>query len=531
MDKFKRLTFSQILTFVFILSGILSLTMTKGINFHVMLIILICGSSLILLTAILLFLIPKGGTHIIYLFLIFILSFLYASYRNTKFPYPYGEFARVKVKLLSDPRVQRKAIQFTARVKGVYLKRSSEKPEREESGREKPVSDIPGHEIPGRFPRQKVLLNLPFGTTPLQRGDTIQVSGIFVDLPYERAQSYAHYLESKSIGAIFEGSSEGIYIIKKPARYSFIHLSNKLKRYINRVNKGLLLWPQGEFAVALFTGNRANLPADVIKSFRRSGTMHLLAVSGLHIGYLVMFFLLFFKVFQIKHTVIYLLLIGIIIFYMIFIGDSPSVKRASIMFLMGIFTFLFDRDRNYLNILSITFNILWISNPLLIVNPGFLLSFSATFAILFLVPRTLGYLKKIMPSFLAIPITVSICIQVYLLPVLFSFFGSFPYITVAANLPVVPLAGISLALEILYLALYPLFLPLAVIIAEVNIVVITMILRLTRFFSRVPPLMFDGFPLYLIPVYFLVITAGFWLLFQRLDMADAGTKAISSKTD
>lgn len=505
--------------------------MTKGINFHVMLIILICGSSLILLTAILLFLIPKGGTHIIYLFLIFILSFLYASYRNTKFPYPYGEFARVKVKLLSDPRVQRKAIQFTARVKGVYLKRSSEKPEREESGREKPVSDIPGHEIPGRFPRQKVLLNLPFGTTPLQRGDTIQVSGIFVDLPYERAQSYAHYLESKSIGAIFEGSSEGIYIIKKPARYSFIHLSNKLKRYINRVNKGLLLWPQGEFAVALFTGNRANLPADVIKSFRRSGTMHLLAVSGLHIGYLVMFFLLFFKVFQIKHTVIYLLLIGIIIFYMIFIGDSPSVKRASIMFLMGIFTFLFDRDRNYLNILSITFNILWISNPLLIVNPGFLLSFSATFAILFLVPRTLGYLKKIMPSFLAIPITVSICIQVYLLPVLFSFFGSFPYITVAANLPVVPLAGISLALEILYLALYPLFLPLAVIIAEVNIVVITMILRLTRFFSRVPPLMFDGFPLYLIPVYFLVITAGFWLLFQRLDMADAGTKAISSKTD
>ena len=531
MDKFKRLTFSQILTFVFILSGILSLTMTKGINFHVMLIILICGSSLILLTAILLFLIPKGDTYIIYLFLIFILSFLYASYRNTKFPYPYGEFAGVKVKLLSDPRVQRRAIQFTARVKGVYLKRSSEKPGRDIPEREEPVSDIPGHEIPGRFPRQKVLLNLPFITTPLQRGDTIQVSGIFVDLPYERAQSYAHYLESKSIGAIFEGSSEGIYIIKKPARYSFIHLSNKLKRYINRVNKGLLLWPQGEFAVALFTGNRANLPDDVIKSFRRSGTMHLLAVSGLHIGYLVMFFLLFFKVFQIKHTVIYLLLIGIIIFYMIFIGDSPSVKRASIMFLMGIFTFLFDRDRNYLNILSITFNILWISNPLLIVNPGFLLSFSATFAILFLVPRTFGYLKKIMPSFLAIPITVSICVQVYLLPVLFSFFGSFPYITVAANLPVVPLAGISLALEILYLALYPLFLPLAVIIAEVNIVVITMILRLTRFFSRVPPLMFDRFPMYLIPVYFLVITAGFWLLFQRLDMADAGTKVISSKTD
>ena len=209
MDKFKRLTFSQILTFVFILSGILSLTMTKGINFHVMLIILICGSSLILLTAILLFLIPKGNTYIIYLFLIFILSFLYASYRNTKFPYPYGEFAGVKVKLLSDPRVQRRAIQFTARVKGVYLKRSSEEPGHEESGRDISKREEPGREIPGRFPRQKVLLNLPFITTPLQRGDTIQVSGIFVDLPYERAQSMPITWKAKVLALFLKAPQRG----------------------------------------------------------------------------------------------------------------------------------------------------------------------------------------------------------------------------------------------------------------------------------------------------------------------------------
>jgi len=404
------------------------------------------------------------------------------------------------MKLLSDPKIRMKTLQYTARLKGMNYPYS------------KPDKRIIVH-----FTQQKILLNLPFMKVFPQRGDMVEVEGIFMELPYEKSKDYAIYLKSRSIGAIFEGHSRGFAILKNPNPYFITALSNKLKSYVKRVNSRLLLWPQSEFVTALFTGNRDNLPRSVIESFKRSGTMHILAVSGLHIGFLIFFFFLFFKILRVNQIVSYIILIGIVTFYMIFIGDSPSVKRASLMVLCGIGVFLYDRDRDYLNILSITFNILWVSSPLIIINPGFMLSFSATFAILFLVPYLKRFFESIMPSFLAASLSVSAGVQVYLLPVMLSFFGSFSYINIIANLPIVPLAGLSLALEILCLIFYSLFLPLAVIFAEVNIVIVAIILRLAHFFSRVPPITVQGVPIYIIPFYFLAVTAGIWLLFKRAD--------------
>jgi len=120
-----------------------------------------------------------------------------------------------------------------------------------------------------------------------------------------------------------------------------------------------------------------------------------------------------------------------------------------------------------------------------------------------------------MPPKIAGLLAVSLGVQIYLFPVLLSYFGVFPYITVVANLPIVPLAGISLGLEMTYLALYPVFLPLAVIIAETNLFVISTILRLNMVFSRVPTISVRGFPPYLIILYFALVTAVILLLTRK----------------
>jgi competence protein ComEC len=276
-----------------------------------------------------------------------------------------------------------------------------------------------------------------------------------------------------------------------------------------------LFWPQSEFLTALITGVRDRLPREIIENFRLSGTMHILAVSGLHIGFLVFFFVLIFKIFRLSQYVSSILLFVIVLFYMIFIGDAPSVKRASLMVMCGILIFLFDRDRDYLNVLSLAFNMLWVANPLIIINPGFILSFAATFAILFLAPSLLKIFGKVMPPFLAVSLSVSLGIQIYLFPVMLSYFGTFSYINIVANLPIVPLTGLALALELLTLLVYPLFLPLAVVFAEVNLVVVTTILHLARFFSNVAPLRVAGFPRYMIIPYFVIVTVGILLLFRR----------------
>ena len=490
MNRFRNLTLSQLVTLIFILSSLLSLKFGINVSFSSRLVVIMGGLAFIILSAVILLVIPRAGSVFAVLFLIFATSFLYASFRGSSFPFPYGDFVKVKLKLISDLRVNGNTAQFTARVENVL------------------IVHPPGTEKQSlRFPKSKVMLNIPAVKSMPQRGDTVNATGVFMDLPFEKSDSYARYLASKNIGAIFEGSSEGLKIVKYSKKYSIINISNKLKKYVKKVNNRLLLWPQSEFAFAIFTGNRDDLPQFIIETFRNSGTMHLLAVSGLHIGFLVMFFFLILRVLRIDRTVSYFLLTGIVVFYMIFIGDAPSVKRASIMVLLGIIIFIFDRDRNYLNVLSITFNILWAINPRTITNPGFLLSFSATFAILFLAPHFMKFFESIMPPIIAGPLAVSAGVQIYLFPVLLSYFGVFPYITVVANLPIVPLAGISLGLEMIYLALYPVFLPLAVIIAETNLFVITTILKLNMVFSRVPPISVSSFPQYLIIIYFVLVTA------------------------
>ena len=84
-----------------------------------------------------------------------------------------------------------------------------------------------------------------------------------------------------------------------------------------------------------------------------------------------------------------------------------------------------------------------------------------------------------------------------------------------ANIPIVPLTGLALALEMLTLLLYPLFLPVAIIFAEVNLVVVATILHLARIFSKVAPLRVAGFPRYIVPLYFVIVTVGIIVLFKR----------------
>jgi competence protein ComEC len=232
-----------------------------------------------------------------------------------------------------------------------------------------------------------------------------------------------------------------------------------------------------------------------------------------------------FKTAGLRQDVSFALLAALIVFYLVFIGDSPSVRRATLMALCGIAIFLFDRDRNYLNILALVFNILWVVSPLLIINAGSVLSFTATFAILFFVPHLKRMFDKILPSVLSAPVAVSAGIQLYLAPVMLFFFGSFSYINIVANLPIVPLTGLALALEILTLLTYPVSLPLAVIFSEVNTVVVATILRAAGFFARVPPITVSRMPLFAVPLSLLVLTASVQYAFR------SGSGVPEGKTD
>jgi ComEC/Rec2-related protein len=433
---------------------------------------------------------------------IFLLCLGYAGIQSIPRRYPYGRSVKTTIKLISYPSVQGRGLRFTARLLGVEGGEGVNGPQ---TGFEGALGG-----------KGKVLFSMPFPRELVSRGDTIKTEGVFFPLPFERSPGYANYLRSMGMTAVLEGYRGKVDLLRRPVRLSPVYLAVRVHRYVERVHKRLMLPAQGAFATALLTGSRENIPAYLTESFRDSGTMHILAVSGLHVGFLCLFMLFILRLIRVPKMFAYGLLALFVLFFMIFIGEKPSVRRASFMALCGIGCFLLDRDRDYLNVLALAFIILWITNPLSLLNPGFLLSFCATFGILFLMPVLYNQLARILPGFVAGSLAVTLSVQLFIFPVMASFFGSFAWINVVANLPIVPLAGVSLGLGVLTLLLYHLFLPLAVITAEVNTVVITSIARLADLFSRIPPLRIASFPPWLIPVYLLSVTVLLSLLIQRL---------------
>jgi competence protein ComEC len=481
-DSALSLSFAQKVSIILIAATLASLSLRLPKQIIVIYTVAVCGFSLV---AVPLRAIRKRGVEGFILFLcMFLLAIGFVQIRNIPTPFPLEKAVAVKMRLVSYPRITGRAIQFRA-----------------------VVLDVDNRRMRGR-----VLFSVPFTSKKIERGDAVEAQGMFFPLPFQRSEGYARYLRNSGIEAIFEGYSGRVSVLQETALTGPVHLANRMRRYIEDVHKGLLPPAQDAFATALLTGNRDFIPRELMEVFRRSGTMHILAVSGLHVGFLSLFLLFFLRLVRIPKLYAYILVGLFIVFFMIFIGERSSVRRASLMALCGIACYLFDRDRNYLNVLALSFIILWLINPLSLLNPGFLLSFSATFGILFLTPVLYRWLERFMPRYLAGSIAVTLSVQLFIFPVMAAYFRTFSYINLIANLPIVPLTGLSLALGVLTLLFYPLFLPLAVIIAEVNTVVIATIARLAAFFSHVPPLRVEGFPMKIVPVYLLCVTFGLWLL-------------------
>jgi len=546
----KRLTFPQKLALISVFAG----TLTAALSYTMIpvrlytLSIILCGVAVaVSATAILL---KQKSERVPAYAVIFFLLCAYSLYRYAPDIFPFGERVRLTFKITSYPVFRRNAFSFDARVLRIEIQEGaliddtlsdSNKAGSSFSGEDGLNSDgVRGsrHSIEnGGFGRNKVRdsgyytriagkkVHARVGGfgSEIKRGDTVALNGMFFALPDERFGSYGGYLRSTGTGALFEGYNAGGLVKKRPFGFSPIMLAGMLRDYILRVNKRVLPFPQNEFASALLTGDRSRLPRHMTDAFRKSGTMHILAVSGLHIGYLVIFIFFILRLFRLNRTVVYVLLVIFVLFFMIFVGEKPSVRRAASMTLCGIFCYIFDRDKNYLNALSLAFFILWLINPLSIENPGFLLSFCAVFGILFIAGSLYKKLRMYMPGLLAGSIAASAAVQVYIFPVMTAFFQEFPYINIVANIPIVPLAGVSLALEAATLVLYPVILPASLLLAEVNTVVIATMFRLARLFAGVPPVSIPHFPAAAIPLYLLAVSI---LLLPMAVRKDEGTVGI-----
>jgi len=265
---------------------------------------------------------------------------------------------------------------------------------------------------------------------------------------------YYKYLQSKDISAlVYIGSASYVKIVdnKTALGKNIIFkarkaISKSINEIYNKRTAGLLK--------GLLLADRSEIDYRVKENFINSGVIHVLAVSGLHVGFIVLiFFFLFSRASIYPRTI--LTIIGLIAFLFI-TNNPPSVFRATIMAVVMLLVFLSNRNYNAVNALAIAALILLIIDPAEIFNPGFQLSFSAVLSILIVYPlfdakiREFNVQNKFL-KYLILFIAVSLAAQLGTLPFTLIYFNKLSVVSLFANLLVIPMIGLIISLGILSL--------------------------------------------------------------------------------
>lgn len=210
---------------------------------------------------------------------------------------------------------------------------------------------------------------------------------------------------------------------------------------------------------ALLLGQRTDISSDTYEAYKNAGAVHLLAVSGLHIGILLWLLHVVFRPIELlpKGKTIKLLVLLVLLWsYAVLAGLSPSIIRAVSMFSFVAYSLYLKRPANTFNILALSvFFVLLAFDAGLLFSPGFQMSYAAVFAIVWIYPKLQAiwrpgqwFFRKVWQL-----LSVSLAAQLGVLPISLYYFHQFPALFFVSNLLVVPFLGLILGMGFLIVIL------------------------------------------------------------------------------
>jgi competence protein ComEC len=283
--------------------------------------------------------------------------------------------------------------------------------------------------------------------------------------------NYEEYLKKAGIsGYIYSSTNAGLIITEKE-EYFFAGLVYRVRSYISGIIDKLHSRRTSALLNGILLADRKDIEHEIRTDFINSGTAHVLAVSGLHVGFIILIFIIITGRFNLYiRSVITILAIIAFIFIT---GAPPSVLRASLMAVILITGFLTNRSTNIFNSLALSALLILLYDPSHLFLPGFQLSYMAVISIGIFYPMLLARINSFninnyaVRKFLLFS-AVSVSAQIGVLPLVLFYYSKLSLVSVAANIMVVPLIGMIVGIAFITLVAAPVFLPLAEIFASAN---------------------------------------------------------------
>ncbi|MEG0509026.1 MAG: DNA internalization-related competence protein ComEC/Rec2 [Eubacterium sp.] len=293
---------------------------------------------------------------------------------------------------------------------------------------------------------------------------------------------YALYLKAQGVsGQVFLKNSKILEIVGEEKTGSI----DKIHQVLAKTCDTFLKSDESGLVKGLLFGSK-DVTREVKDNFRNAGVSHILAVSGLHVGYvyaLVLFVLGFFKVKK-KSQIFFL--VPFLLFYVALTGFSPTVIRAAVMLSVLVLGQGIEEEYDGVNGLCLATLCILMIKPIQLFMAGFQLSFCAVLGILlFYKPLMRLYEKNIRkPGMIISSLCITICSTIGTLPASLYHFHTINFISLASNLLIVPLAGVLLVMSFVGIPIITFFPIMGNILGLPLAFLADGMLALTEFFSQ-----------------------------------------------
>lgn len=247
---------------------------------------------------------------------------------------------------------------------------------------------------------------------------------------------YSSYLRNYGVFTVLYSQDANLKIHdeKMNLKWAFLYKLNNVRNSILKTHSKYLKTPNLEILGGIVFGDDAVAPPDYIKnSFINSGLLHILAASGMNVGFIFSFWFFIMMFFKVPYKPAIISGMILVVIYTLMTGLGASVVRAALMLIFVLIGKLIDRDAHSISLLSFVAVLMLLYNPAYINDVGFQLSFLVTFGLLTTANIILQNIEKI-PNKISAAILIPIVAQIWVAPIQMFYFNTFSLYAIFANI-------------------------------------------------------------------------------------------------
>lgn len=261
-------------------------------------------------------------------------------------------------------------------------------------------------------------------------------------------KSYRDYLYNQGIFSVMNVDMAGSVVrLKKNKGLVLKELALRLKDTMEAIIFNRVSFVPASIMDAMILGEKRNIPVLINNSMMKSGTVHILVVSGFNVALVAFIIILFLKLIRVPRLMRSYIAIPLIIIYCLMAGASTPVIRAAIMAIIFILAHLIRREPDIYNSCALAAIFILAVNPRQLFDIGFQLSFVSVISIVYLYPKLKVLVSPRIPkmkyiSFIVDGFLVSFSAWLGTMGLVAYYFRIISPVTVLANIFIVPLASL-----------------------------------------------------------------------------------------